>query len=67
MKEEIYVVKNLHTPLLGLSVITNLNLVAKVGDVKLDRVSNFPKFFADLGKLQGEYDIKLSDSVTPFP
>ena len=29
--------KNLHTPLLGLPVITNLNFVAKVCNVKLDR------------------------------
>ena len=69
VKEEIYVVKNLHTPLLGLPAITNLNLVAKVCDVKLEKdvvVSKFPELFTGLGKLQGEYDIKLSDNVTPF-
>ena len=28
--------------------------------------SKFPELFNGLEKLQGEYDIKLSDSVTPF-
>jgi len=67
VKEEIYIVKNLHTPLLGLPVITNLNLVAKICDVnKQVVVYKFPELFTGLGKLQGEYDIKLSDDVTPL-
>ena len=68
-KEEIYIVKNLHTPLLGLPAITSLNLAAKVCDVRLDKdgvISRFLQLFTGLGKLQGEYDIKLSDGATPF-
>ena len=70
MEEEIYVVKNLHMPLLGLLAITSLNLVTKICEIQLDKdtvVSKFTELFTGLGKLQGEYDIKLSDNAVPYP
>jgi len=69
VEEEIYVVKDLHMPLLGLPAITSLNLVTKICGIQLDKdtvVSKFPELFTGLGKLQGEYDIKLSDNAVPF-
>ena len=56
-------------PLLGLPAITSLNLVTKICGIQLDKdtaVSKFPELFTGLGKLQGEYDIKLSDNAVPF-
>ena len=38
-------------------------------DIRLDKdgvISRFSQLFTGLGKLQGEYDIQLSDSATPF-
>ena len=69
VEEEIYVEKDLHMPLLGLPAITSLNLVTKICGIQLDKdtvVSKFPELFTGLGKLQGEYDIKLSDNAVPF-
>ena len=69
VEEEIYVVKNLHMPLLVLPAITSLDLVTKICGIQLDKdtvVSKFPKLFTGLGKLQGEYNIMLSDNAVPF-
>ncbi len=57
-KEEIYVVKGLHKPLLGCPAIDKLGLVWQISSVgQTDRTpaDRFPKLFEGLGKLQGDY------------
>ncbi len=70
-KQEVFVVRGLKTPLLGRPAIQALNLVHRIHNV--DGISpddywkmKFPKLFTGLGKLEGEYDIKLSDDAKPF-
>ena len=67
-KQEIYVVKDLHKPLLGRPAIEALGLVARVGEVQQEQNPEqlFPGLFTGLGKLQGEYTIKLRDGAKPF-
>ena len=61
IKEEIHVIKNLHKPLLGRPVIRSLNLLRRVGSVKHEQsiLEQFSSMFEGLGKLEGEYTIKL--------
>ena len=51
IKEEIYVIKNLHKPLLGRSAIRGLNLLRRVGSVKQEQsvLEQFSSVFEDLG------------------
>jgi len=48
IKQEIFAVKNLHTPFLELPAIASLNFVAKVCDVKDIIVSRFPQLIHKL-------------------
>ena len=69
VKEEIFVVKDLHVPLVGFPAINALNLVAKVCDMTISKETvliRFPQLFSGLGQLQGEYDIKLNSDAIPF-
>lgn len=67
-RQEIYVVKGLHKPLLGQPAIEALHLVARVGAIqegnRLEK--QFPSLFKGLGKLSGEYTIKLKEGAKPF-
>ena len=61
--------KDLHVPLVGFPAINALNLVAKVCDMTISKetvLTRFPRLFSGLGRLQGEYDIKLNNDATPF-
>ena len=60
IKEEIYVIKNLHTPLLGRPAIIGLNLLKRVGSVKQEQsvFEQFSSVFEGLGKFEGECTIK---------
>lgn len=68
--EDVYVVKNLETPLLGRSACLELDTVAKVEAVtKITEgiKERFPKFFSGPGSMmEGEYEIKLKPSHKPF-
>ena len=69
VKEEIFVVKDHHVALVGFPASNALNLVAKVCDMTISKETvwtRFPQLFSGLGRLQGEYDIKLNSDVTPF-
>ena len=68
IKEEICVIKNLHKLLLGRPVIRGLDLLKKVGSVKQEQsvLEQFSSVFEGLGKLEGEYTIKLQDNAKPF-
>ena len=68
MKEKIYMIRNLHKPLLGRPAIRGLNLLRRVGSVKQDQsvLEQFSSVFEGLGKLEGDYIIKLQDKGKPF-
>ena len=68
-QQEIFVVRNLHRHLLGRPAIDALGLAVRVGAIfsgDTSPVQLFPKMFAGLGKLQGEYEIKLRPDFKPF-
>ena len=68
-QQEIYVVRNLHRHLLGRPAIDALGLAVRVGAIfsgDTSPVQLFPKMFQGLGKLQGEYEIKLRPDFKPF-
>ncbi len=62
----VYVVDRLHKPLLGRPAIEELGLVARIQAVSGNPLEDFPDLFQGLGKLEGEYDIKLQDGAKPF-
>ena len=65
----IYVVKELTKPLLGLPAIEQLNLVRRIAAITegvVEPITQFPKLFAGLGKLEGDYTIKLDPKAKPF-
>ncbi|KAL2089226.1 hypothetical protein ACEWY4_016125 [Coilia grayii] len=68
VKQQVYVVPGLATPLLGLPAIQNLCLLSPVDAIATDNtyVRQYPRVFTGLGKLEGEYRIKLKDNATPF-
>ena len=68
-EQELYVAEGLQRSLLGRPAIEALQLVQRIRDVrteKLKPVQEFPKLFQGLGKLRGEYTIKLRDGAKPF-
>ena len=68
-KQDIYVAQKLHKPLLGRPAIQALGLVQRVREVQakhVDPVQQFPTLFRGLGKLPGEYTIKLQDGAKPY-
>lgn len=63
---EIYVVNGLSKPLLGRPAIEKLDLVKRVASVKSkDYVTRYPALFKGLGKLNGEYEIRLRSDSKP--
>jgi len=68
VQQDVYVAKRLHRSLLGRPAIESLGLVKRVGNVEdhLDPVKQFPTLFQGLGKLEGEYTIKLKDGAEPY-
>ena len=68
-EQELYVAEGLHKPLLGRPAIESLQLVQRVREVqsgKLNPIQQFPSLFNGLGKLQGEYTIKIQEGATPY-
>ncbi|KAL5517029.1 hypothetical protein EMCRGX_G002494 [Ephydatia muelleri] len=67
--EEVYVVPGLHTPLLGRPAIESLGLITRVASIGLtgDQIPlQYPNLFKGLGKLKGEYTIRLREGACPF-
>ena len=72
--QDIYVIGNLKEPLLGRPAIDALNLVQKVETIQADErsviedevKSTYPNLFKGLGKLDGEFSIKLKPDSTPL-
>ena len=65
--EQIFVVRRLSRALLGRPAIESLGLVSRVYTVqtKNDILQKYPKLLNGLGKLEGEYTIRLRDDATP--
>ena len=64
-RQDVYVVSNLHSSLLRNPTIEDLGILAQVdgiGDGK-DLVKRFPGLFRGLGKMEGEYHIKLEEGA----
>ena len=66
-EQHCYVVTGLSKPLLGHPAIEQLNFLTRVQAVKetLTPIQKFPKLFTGLGKLSGQYAIKLLDGAKP--
>ena len=67
--EDVYIVENLETPLLGGLACLVLDTVAKVGTVlqSADDIKvHFPNVFSGLGCMDGGYKIKMTPSHEPF-
>ena len=66
-RQDIYVVRDLRRPPLGKPALEALNVVALVEPIqKLDVVSQFPDVFKGLGKLEGDYVIKLREDAIQY-
>ena len=67
--QTIFVIKDLHTNLLGLPAILALNLATRVAEVSDDYClliqKKYPKVFTGLGTVQGDYTIKLQSNAQP--
>ena len=68
-EQEIYVVKNLKTNLLGLPAITELRLTEQLHNIctSPDNIKHsFPDLFTGLGTLGADYEIKLQSNAKPY-
>ena len=69
VEQEIFVAKEVHKPLLGQPAIEALGLVQRIRGIRtkqLNPVEQFPSLFQGLGKLQGQYSIKLQEGAKPY-
>ena len=69
MSEEIYVIPNPRSPLLGVTAIEALGLAAQlqvVADKLNDPAREFPHLFKGLGKTSAEYRITLQEGAEPY-
>lgn len=67
--EDIFVVRDLHNNLLGLTAITGLHLIQRINAThqgSADILKKFPKVFTGLGTLGGDYTIRLKEDAHPF-
>ena len=71
-EEEIFVVDGLERALLGREAAHRLNLINRIEFINSPQTketiqSKYPTLFSGLGQMKGqEYDIKLTENVTPF-
>ena len=68
---DIFVIKNLRTPLLGLIALEKLNTLKSINTVKessekVNLKEKFQKLFTGLGCMKQSYHIKLNDDAKPF-
>jgi len=69
VQEEIFVVQDLCRQLLGRPAIEALGLAVRVGAIfggNVKPLQQFPQLFEGLGKLKGEYMIKLKPESKPY-
>ena len=69
-RQGVYAVERLNKPLLCRPAIEKLGLLMRIGAIDQDTSNHttrqFPLLFKGLGKLQGEYRIKLQKGATPY-
>ena len=69
VQQEVFVVEKLRNPLLGRPAIRALDLAVHIGavqDEKPSPIKQFTSLFQGLGKLEGEYSVKLQEGAQPF-
>ena len=67
IRENVFLVENLVTPLLGKPAITKLDLIAFTDAVEIDEWrGQFPKLFSGLGTMKSEVNLELKEGVEPF-
>ncbi|XP_064469765.1 uncharacterized protein K02A2.6-like [Ornithodoros turicata] len=66
----VYVVHGLRKPLLGLPALLDLEIIRFLNEVEVGEdhwsTRKFPELFRSLGKIPGEYVIRLQENCTPF-
>ena len=69
-QQEVYVVRDVERALLGWPAIESLQLLKRIDSAARQPSRSvqeeFPQLFQGLGKLEGEYEIKLKENATPF-
>ena len=69
IEEEVFIVKDLTIPLLGLPAIRRLHMIPQlhsIDDAESLFRSTYPGVFKGLGNLKGEYKIKLKNDAVPY-
>ena len=67
VREEFFVVQNVHTALVGRPAIEALGLVTRIGSIRKSNIQEkYPGIFQGLGTMQGEYHIQLRSGAVPF-
>ncbi|KAL6479149.1 hypothetical protein MHYP_G00125820 [Metynnis hypsauchen] len=73
--QPVFVIDNLARPLLGLPALTALHLVERMEEIDTPEVNGdpektfkkkFPKVFTGLGRLEGDYHIRLREGAVPY-
>ncbi|KAL6483174.1 hypothetical protein MHYP_G00080460 [Metynnis hypsauchen] len=73
--QPVFVIDNLARPLLGLPALTALHLVERMEEIDTPEVNGdpektfkkkFPKVFTGLGRLEGDYRIRLREGAVPY-
>uniref|UniRef100_A0A3B3CEF0 Gypsy retrotransposon integrase-like protein 1 n=1 Tax=Oryzias melastigma TaxID=30732 RepID=A0A3B3CEF0_ORYME len=66
-KEVVYILKHLHTALLGRPAIHKLELVARLDNLTIETLkTSYPKLCSGLGEVKQPYNIKLKPDAQPF-
>ena len=66
-QQEVFVIRGLQNNLLGLPIITALQLLCRIKAAYADEMLNqFPEVFTGLGNLGQEYQIQLKQDIQPF-
>lgn len=66
VEQIVYVVKGIHSNLLGLPTINALEMLAKEEAIQKTIFEQYPSLFTGLGTLKGEYKIELKPNAKPF-
>ncbi|XP_061167955.1 uncharacterized protein K02A2.6-like [Saccostrea echinata] len=66
--QDVYVIRCLNKSLLGRPAIEKLEIVRQIASLQLhsDYKQKFSSLFKGLGKLQGEYELKLKEDAQPY-
>ncbi|XP_056001795.1 uncharacterized protein LOC125656292 [Ostrea edulis] len=66
--QDLYVIRGLNKQLLGRPAIKKLEIVKQIASLQLhsDYKQKFPSLFQGLGRLQGEYEIKMREDEQPY-